>query len=217
MFEGVIFDMDGLMFDTEPVWGKAWAPTLASVGADLPPALPDATRGTSGKRLEAVIHRFLPEVDATCVRETLAVTAQQMMLDGVPKKPGLDELLTFLSDCDIPLAVASSSPLQMIELHLNNAGVRACFSELVSGVPLSHSKPEPDIFLLAADLLGVPPAHTLVLEDSLAGVRAGVAGGFVTVMVPDLDVPDDFARENAARICKDLLEVRNLLAAGELG
>ena len=217
MFEGVIFDMDGLMFDTEPVWVDAWVPTLASVGIDFPPALPDATRGTSGKRLEAIIHQFFPEVDATYVRETLAVTAQQMMLEGVPKKPGLNELLAFLAECGIPLAVASSSPLQMIELHLENAGIRSYFSELVSGVQLSHSKPEPDIFLLAADLLGVPPAHTLVLEDSLAGVRAGVAGGFVTVMVPDLDVPDDFAQKNAARICKDLLEVRDLLAAGELG
>ena len=205
------------MFDTEPVWVKAWAPTLASIGIDLPPTLPDATRGTSGKRLEAIINRFLPEVDAAYVRETLAVTAQRMMLDGVPKKPGLEELLAFLAKCGMPLAVASSSPLQMIELHLKNAGVRSCFSELVSGVQLSHSKPEPDIFLLAADLLGVQPAHTLVLEDSLAGVRAGVAGGFVTVMVPDLDVPDDFARENAAKICTDLFEVRDLLAAGELG
>ena len=217
MIEGVIFDMDGLMFDTEPVWTKAWTPTLATIGLEFNPELADAARGTSGKSMEAVIHRFLPEVDAAYVRETLFATAHQMMTEGVPKKHGLDELLAYLSEQGIPMAVASSSSPELIALHLSNGGVREHFTELVSGVGMSHPKPEPDIFLKAADALGVDPAHALVLEDSLSGVRAGVAGGFVTVMVPDMVAPDAYAQEHATRICKDLIEVRDLLAAGELG
>ena len=216
MIEGVVFDMDGLMFDTEPVWTLAWTPTLATVGLEFNPEMADACRGTSGKSMEAVIHRFLPDQDATYLRETLFATAHQMMKEGVPKKPGLDELLAFLSERDIPMAVASSSSPELIALHLENGGVRAYFSKLVSGVGMSHPKPEPDIFLMAAEALGVEPARTLVLEDSLSGVRAGVAGGFVTVMVPDMVAPDDYAREHAARICESLFEVRELLAADAL-
>lgn len=217
MVDGVIFDMDGLMFDTEPVWTLAWTPTLAAVGLDFIPELADAVRGTSGKSMEAIIHRFLPDVDAAFVRETLFSTAHQMMEEGVPKKPGLDELLAFLSEQGVPLAVASSSSQELIALHLQNGGVREHFTHLVSGVGMSHPKPEPDIFLKAAEAIGVDPTRALVLEDSLSGVRAGVAGGFVTVMVPDMVEPDDYARTHATRICKSLLEVRDLLAAGELG
>lgn len=217
MLDGIIFDMDGLMFDTEPVWTLAWTPTLAKVDKEFSHALADAARGTSGKSMEAVIHRFLPDVDAAFVRETLFATAHEMMTAGVPKKPGLDELLAFLAENNVPMAVASSSSQELIDLHLKNGGVRPYFTHLVSGVGMSHPKPEPDIFLKAADALGCNPANVLVLEDSLSGVRAGVAGGFITVMVPDLVAPDDYARENAARICESLLEVRDLLAAGELG
>lgn len=205
------------MFDTEPVWTRAWTPTLATIGLDFIPELADAVRGTSGTSMEAVIHRFLPETDAPRLRETLYATAHEMMAAGVPKKPGLDELLTFLSARGVPLAVASSSSLEMIDRHLQNGGVREHFSKLVSGVGMAHPKPEPDIFLRAADELGVEPARTLVLEDSLSGVRAGVAGGFVTVMVPDLVEPTDELRQLVSRVCADLLEVRDLLEAGELG
>ena len=217
MVQGVIFDMDGLMFDTEPVWTKAWTPTLATIGLQFDPELADAARGTSGKSMEAVIHRFLPDVDAAYVRETLFATAHEMMNAGVPKKPGLDELLAFLDEQGVPLAVATSSSPELIDLHLKNGDVRPYFDKLVSGVGMSHPKPEPDIFLKAADAIGVDPKNTLVLEDSLSGVRAGVAGGFITVMVPDMVAPDDFARQNATRICESLFEVRDLLAAGELG
>ncbi|MDI9590872.1 MAG: HAD family phosphatase [Acidobacteriota bacterium] len=217
MVDAVIFDMDGLMFDTEPVWTRAWTPTLASIGLEFDADLADACRGTSGTSMEAAISRFLPDVDAVRVRETLFSTAHSMMSEGVPKKPGLDELLAYLRGCDVPLAVASSSSPELIDLHLTNGGVRAFFSYLVSGVGMSHPKPEPDIFLKAAAEIGVDPSRTLVLEDSLSGVRAGVAGGFVTVMVPDLVAPDDYARANATRVCESLAEVRDLLERGELG
>ena len=101
-------------------------------------------------------------------------------------------------------------------MNLANGGVSGYFGELFSGAGMAHPKPEPDIFLNTAQAMGVEPARTLVLEDSLSGVHAGVAGGFVTVMVPDLVEPDDFAREHADCICADLLEVRDLLAAGKL-
>ena len=217
MIEGVIFDMDGLMFDTEPLWTQVWEPGLATIGFEYPHGLADAVRGTSGKSMEAVIHRFVPEADASYVREKAFEMVHELVAKGVPKKPGLAELVTYLADENVPMAIASSSALEVIKMNLDNGGIREHFSQLVTGVGMSHPKPEPDIFLMAADALGVEPANTLVLEDSLSGVRAGVAGNFITVMVPDMVAPDDFARENAAYICKDLVEVRDLLAAGKLG
>jgi HAD superfamily hydrolase (TIGR01509 family) len=217
MIEGAIFDMDGLMFDTEPIWTRTWEPVLATIGIAYPEGLADAVRGTSGKTMEAVINRFAPEADAAYVRETAYAWVHEELKKGAPKKPGVDELLAFLKEQGVPMGVASSSSLEVIEMNLTNGGVREYFGELFTGVGMANPKPAPDIFLNTAAAMGVDPARTLVLEDSLSGVRAGVAGGFVTVMVPDMLAPDDFARENAACICKDLFEVRDLLAAGKLG
>lgn len=217
MIQGAIFDMDGLMFDTEPIWTRTWAPVLATIGVEYPHGLADAVRGTSGKSMEAVINRFLPNVDAAYVREKAYEHVHEELEKGVPKKPGLDELLAYLASKDIPMAVASSSSLEAIKKNLANGGVSEYFGELFTGVGMAHPKPEPDIFLNTAAAMGVDPAHTLVFEDSLSGVRAGTAGGFITIMVPDMVAPDDFACEHAACICKDLLEVRDLLAEGKLG
>ena len=217
MFEGAIFDMDGLMFDTEPIWTETWAPVLATVGKEYPHGLANAIRGTSGKSMEAVINRFVPDVDAAYVREAAYEMVHEAIRRGVPKKPGLDELLAYLKSEGVPMAVASSSSLEAIRMNLANGGVADYFSELFTGVGMAHPKPEPDIFLKTAEAMGVDPARTLVLEDSLSGVRAGVAGGFITIMVPDLIAPDDFAKKNASLICSSLLEVRDQLAAGRLG
>ena len=90
------------------------------------------------------------------------------------------------------------------------------FQAIVSGQHVTRSKPDPEIFLLAAEKLGVDPAHCLVLEDSYNGVRAGAAGGFVTVMVPDLMPPDDEMRRLCTTVCKSLYEVQEKLKKNEL-
>ncbi len=217
MVEAVIFDMDGLMFDTEPIWTDVWAPILADLGFEYPHGLANAVRGTSGKSMDAIINRFIPEVDASEVRVRAYARVHEIVMQGVPKKPGLDELLAYLKEQQIPLAVASSSALDVIESNLTNGNVREYFEHLFSGNGMANPKPAPDIFLNAAEAIGANPANTLVLEDSLSGVHAGVDGGFITVMVPDLIAPDDYAREHAACICNNLIEVRDALASGELG
>ena len=96
------------------------------------------------------------------------------------------------------------------------AGVDGFFEAAVCGDEVAHAKPAPDIFLAAAKALGVPAEECLVLEDSLNGVRAGYAAGAVTVMVPDLIPPNEEIAKLYTRCCKDLLEVRDLLAQGKL-
>ena len=153
---------------------------------------------------------------ANAIIDSLHRVADEEFQKPVPKKPGLDELLAWLDANHIPMAVASSSRVHVIEGNLNNWGLTPYFKALVSGQQVKHSKPDPEIFLLAAEKLGTDPAHTLVLEDSYNGVRAGADGGFVTVMVPDLLPADDEMRGLYTMECTSLNEVLAKLKTGEL-
>ena len=217
MIDGVIFDMDGLMFDTERMWASFWEPALARLGLSYKEGLDAAARGTAGENLRNVVRSFYgPDCDAQAIVESLHQVADEAFRKPVPKKPGLDELLAWLDARHIPMAVASSSRLATIRTNLDHWGLAHYFQALVSGQQVARSKPDPEIFLLAAQKLGTAPAHTLVLEDSFNGVRAGAAGGFVTVMVPDLLPADAEMRSLYTAECRSLHEVRQLLEQGSL-
>ena len=194
MIQGVIFDMDGLMFDTERIWATLWEPALAGLGLSYKEGLDEAARGTAGDSMRAVLRRFYgPDCDPDRIIEALHEQGETAFLAPPPKKPGLDEILAWLEQRHIPMVVASSSRMASIRHHLDGW-----------------------IFYRAAEMLGTAPEHTLVLEDSYNGVRAGAAGGFVTVMVPDLAQPDDEMRRLYTAECASLHEVRRMLEEGRL-
>ena len=217
MINGVIFDMDGLMFDTERMWATFWEPALAALGLEYKEGLAEAERGTAGETSRNIVRQFYGEdCDANAIINSLHRVADEEFQKPVPKKPGLDELLAWLDEQHIPMAVASSSRMDVIQRNLDNWGMRSYFSVLASGQQVTRSKPDPEIFLTAAKALGTTPAETLVLEDSYNGVRAGARGGFVTVMVPDLAPADDEMRRLYTAECKDLREVKKMLEEGKL-
>lgn len=217
MLQGVIFDLDGLMFDTENLWGSFWEPALAELGRPCPQGLAEAVRGTAGEAMREVVRRYCGEdCPAEKVIEIAFRIAAETFKKPVPKKPGLDSLLAYLKAQGLPLAVASSSQEDTVRTHLKNGGIEPYFDVVISGGMTARSKPAPDIFLLAAERLGVEPEKCLVLEDSYNGVRAGRAGGFVTVMVPDLAPANEEMRALADRICVSLVEVRERLENGTL-
>ena len=217
MIQGVIFDMDGLMFDTERIWTTLWEPALKSLGMEYKEGLAEAMRGTAGESGRRVLRQFYgADCDTEAIDQALHREADRAFLAPPPKKPGLDELLAWLEAHHIPMAVASSSRKATILHHLNCWDLAHYFPVIVSGQQVASSKPDPEIFLLAAEQLGTSPARTLVLEDSYNGVRAGAAGSFVTVMVPDLMQPDDEMRRLYTTECPDLHAVRALLEADKL-
>lgn len=217
MLQGVIFDMDGLLFDTERIWDTLWPECCRRLGLPLPPAeFYTGGRGMSGKVYEDYVHGYFPQADAAQVVALFMELGEERFKQPVPVKKGARELLDYLAAQRIPCAVASSSPHTLIEGNLKNAGLTDCFQVVVSGQDVTRTKPDPAIFLLTAERLGVDIRHCLVLEDSLNGVRAGYAAGAVTVMVPDLIPPNDEVAQLYACCCEDLLEVRDRIAQGRL-
>lgn len=218
MIDGVIFDMDGTMFDTERMWATFWEPALAALGLPYREGLAEAARGTAGVTTRNVVRQFYgPDCDAEAIVDSLHRVADEVFFSApVPKKPGLDALLAWLKARHVPMAVASSSREAMIRHNLDVWGLTQDFTAIVSGQHVAHSKPDPEIFLLTAQKLGVEPSRCLVLEDSYNGVRAGAAGGFVTVMVPDLVPADDEMKRLYTMECASLEEVLEKLKAGEI-
>ena len=218
MIDGVIFDMDGTMFDTERMWATFWEPALAALGLPYREGLAEAARGTAGVTTRNVVRQFYgPDCDAEAIVDSLHRVADEAFFSApVPKKPGLDALLAWLKARHIPMAVASSSREAMIRHNLDVWGLTQDFTAIVSGQHVAHSKPDPEIFLLTAQKLDVEPSRCLVLEDSYNGVRAGSAGGFVTVMVPDLVPADDEMKRLYTMECASLEEVLEKLKAGEI-
>ena len=212
---GAIFDMDGLLLDTERLYQESWVEMARAFGQPPDPAFPSAVSGTSGEGMREVIRRYYPAVDpyafqAGCLARVDAVLEKQ----GPPVKPGAGELLDYLSARGVSIAVASSSGWERIASNLRAAGLERFFVAVVSGQQVERGKPEPDIFFLAAGEIGCPPGDCYVFEDSLNGVRAGMAAGCVTVMVPDLVPPPEGLM--VSRVCASLHEARELIEKGLL-
>ena len=153
MVKAVIFDMDGLMFDTERLWDTLWEPACKELGLPLPPDMAKfqaGGRGLAGDNLRRHVAQYIPG-DPQKVLDKVWQLADERFAQGVPCKPGLKELLSTLEDLGMPRIVASSSPRNMIEMNLQTSGTARYFHDVVSGTEVARSKPAPDTFLLAAE------------------------------------------------------------------
>lgn len=189
--KALLFDMDGLMFDTERLVLTAWRQAVTEAGF---PARDEVFLECVGRNAEAtdqvVRAAYGPGFPLEAVnRRTNQLIWQQINREGVPLKPGLLPLLDYLEAQGIPKAVASSTERPIVEQLLQRTGLRPRFAAVVGGDEVPRSKPAPDIFLLAAQRLGAEPAHCLVLEDSEPGAQAALAAGMAVVVVPDLKPP----------------------------
>jgi HAD superfamily hydrolase (TIGR01509 family) len=219
MPSAIIFDLDGLMFDTEPIWIAAWEPAFSEQGLQFEKDLLPQFFGASQLAIEWIVAQEYggnPRA-VEAVREHVRIASKIMMDDeGAQKKPGLDELLEYTVAQGMKCAVASASGRDLVKAHLAHGGIADFFRAIVAGDDGLPLKPAPDFFLEAARWLHVQPGETVVLEDSEKGIEAASAGGFIPVMVPDLVKPSPEIRSMARYVCSSLLEVCSLLAEGRL-
>ena len=216
MKKGAIFDMDGLLFDTERLYKESWEVMAGQFGQVHNPEFPAAVAGTSGTGMEAVVRKYYPEVDPQAFIQGCMDRVAGIIRISVPEKPWAREILAFFREHNVPVAVASSSAREQIESNLRLTGLTDCFDAVVSGQEVTRGKPEPDIFLLAAEKIGISPEDCYVFEDGINGARAGVAAGCATVMIPDLMQPTEDLRQSCAGIYPDLLAERDAIGEGEI-
>lgn len=216
MKKGAIFDMDGLLFDTERLYRESWIEMAKSFGQVPNPEFPSAVAGTNGEHMLEVVRAYYPDVDEQEFVSCTVRRVNELVERHVPEKPGMREILEYFHENGVKIAVASSSSHTAIRHNLRSAGVEHYFDAVVSGEDVEHSKPAPDIFLLAAKQLGCAPQDCYVLEDGINGARAGIAAGCVTVMVPDQVPPTEDLTEACAGIFGSLTEVWEAVRAGRL-
>lgn len=217
MVQGVIFDMDGLMFDSERLGLEVWISVFEKAGYKFTPDVGSSIRGRNDQDIHAILREKYGEQlpSEELHKQVWQQLNHRMKTEGVAVKQGLYELLDWLKQNRIPCALASSSRKATVEWRCREAGVWENFQAIVCGDMVTHSKPNPEIFLTAAKALNLAPENCMVLEDSFNGVRAGHTGGFITVMVPDLDQPTPEIQALYTAKAESLLDVRDRLAAGE--
>ena len=206
----VIFDMDGLMFDTERVFVEAWDYAGEKIGIGKAGYMTLKTLGLNNKKSQEVWRQeFGGGYDLEALRAyTKEYLTNYYESNKVPVKKGLYILLDYLKENAYRLAVASSSPRWEVERHLKDAGVFECFEAVVCGDMIERSKPEPDIYIAACAQLGVEPEECWALEDSKSGLLSAARAGCMPIMVPDLWQPDEEARRTAAGVFEDLEKVK---------
>jgi HAD superfamily hydrolase (TIGR01509 family) len=208
--DAVIFDMDGLMLDSQRLGSEAWKETIASFGFLLTDENNRRLLGRDRNDSVEILHSiFGPQFPAREVWEkSYKNFFQKVESAGIPVKKGLWEILDFLEAENISKAVATMSTREVAVCHLEKIDLLRRFPVVVCGDEIEKGKPAPDIFLKDAELLHVSPGNCVVLEDSYSGVRAAARAGMVPVMEPDMIEADDEMKRLAHAVVKDLFEAK---------
>ena len=186
VYEGAIFDQDGLLFDTEILFERSWKQVGTEFGVTVPDEMTNQCCGCGRGELHGVVARFFPDLDIPVYIERVLELASEAQLSSIPVlKPGAREILVRCSEKGIKMAIASSSMRHLVDHNLRTSGLEGLFDAIVTGRDVERGKPAPDIFLLAASKLGVEPSKCLVFEDAFSGIRAANAAGCRPVLVPD--------------------------------
>lgn len=214
----IIFDMDGLMFDTERVFIEAWDYAGEKIGIGKAGFM---VYKTLGMNIVASYEVWKQEFGDSYNQEELRRYTKEFLKkyydeNTVPVKPGLYELLAYLKDIGGKLAVASSSPKWEVEKHLRDANIYEYFDCIVCGDMIKKSKPAPDIYLEACKLLEENPKDCFALEDSKNGLLAAYNAGCKAIMVPDLWQTDEEILGKIVGKYDNLAQVKQAFETGEI-
>ena len=211
--DAVIFDLDGLLADTEIISLKVYQELLKDFG--IPFTEETYSREYSGHREEENVQRFLDTYDLPWnfdqTLEKVYELEARILVKGVNLKKGAKNLLAFLEREGISIALATSSVESRARMILDSNGILSLFDHLVFAKDVKRSKPYPDIFLKACRDLNVLPENCLVLEDSEAGIEAAYRAGIPVICIPDLKIPAQSFLNKTEQVFQDLDAVRDYL------
>jgi HAD superfamily hydrolase (TIGR01509 family) len=211
--EAVVFDMDGLLFDTEAIVRDAIVAAGPRLGFELPHSLFLSMLGLAGDASRAkLLEHYGPAFDVDAFWAAVGEHYSRLIEERPLLKAGVIELLDWLDAHQIPRAIATSSQHVYVQRNLAKHDLTGRFDVIVAHGDCEFGKPHPAPFLAAAHRLDADPARCLALEDSFNGVRAATAAGMMTIMVPDLLEPTPAIREVCVAIARDLHHVREILS-----
>ena len=210
---GVLFDMDGVVLDTERLYAQFWREAAAALGHEMSYEQALGMRSLSNTAGQAQLESYFGKGVSRAEFREKRIELMDAYIDvhGVDLKPGIRELLDFLDEKGIPAAITTSSPIERVQRYLGPHGLIDRFQRLCSGAEVAHGKPEPDIYLYGAACLGVDPENCIAVEDSPAGVLSAYRAGCMTVMVPDLDQPSEETQELLYAKADGLTDVIDLI------
>lgn len=209
MLKGIIFDMDGLMIDTESLLQTFWCKAANQLGYPMTQEHVLGIRSLSSKyAIPYLKNIFGSDFDYHSVRALrIKMMNNYISENGLVKKDGLDELLYFLKNANLKIAVATATDHKRTELYLKIINVFDCFDKIICGDMIRNGKPEPDIYLEASKQLSLKPDECIALEDSPNGILSAYRAGCMPIMIPDLTEPDTDTSNLLFAKCKDLSEV----------
>jgi HAD superfamily hydrolase (TIGR01509 family) len=210
--KAALFDMDGLLIDSEAVYIRAMQAAARHFEREMPLAFCHSMVGIPKAECNVMIQEFYGEgFDLAEFRGVYSANVQQAMAARVPVKAGVVEVLALLAERGVPCGVATSALREVAERLLGRTGLLPHFATLVARDDVERAKPFPDIYLEAARRLDVPPENCIALEDSSPGLAAAHAAGTMAIMVPDILQPSDEIRAKALHIAPDMIAVERLL------
>lgn len=217
--KAVVFDMDGILFDTEKLCMDSWCRVAEACGVpDMEEVFPLCIGMNAVGTRRIIKEHYGEDFDYEGFRKQASrVFWGYIEKNGLPVKPGVRELLTYVRDAGMYIGLASSTVRTSVEDHLERAGIREYFQVLITGDMIVHSKPAPEIYLLACEKLGVEPEQAYAIEDSYNGIRSASAAGMKPLMVPDLIPPDQEMERLSCGIFRDLYEVEKYLRDAAVG
>lgn len=209
--KGVLFDMDGVVLDTEKLYCRFWREAAMALGYPMTVEQALGMRSLNAQAGQAKLESYFgPGVSREVMKEKrVELMDAYVNIHGVDPKQGIHELLDELKARGIRTAITTSSPMDRVRRYLKPLGLLEKFDCLCSGHDVPHGKPEPDIYLHGAACVGLQPWECLAIEDSHAGVLSASRAGCLTVLIPDLDEP---AQETLAPLYACCEKLRDIVA-----
>lgn len=209
--KAIVFDMDGILFDTERVSDQAWRQAAEEMQfAEIDAAIEDC-RGLNRADTRAFFEAHFPHVNYPVFHKRNHEIMAELLADGMPIKTGAIELLQWLQDEKWRVALATSTGRESTMHHLESAQMTQYFDQIITGEQVQHGKPDPEIYAKACAAIGACPATTYAVEDSPNGIRSAAAAGLRVIMVPDLVPVSAEQMPFLTSVQPDLLEVMQWL------